>query len=131
MSNRSKKFSIKIKITKNNSFISLSHFNGTLLRYKSLKNKKTKDIKIQLIWGLTHVFKQLRKLKIKIQFLNLYLQNLKFNQLQYLFSFFRNWNIQIIFFKYELPIPHNGCRKVHKSRKRNKSRKKNKEYLGL
>ena len=39
---------LKIKITKNNIFLSLSQLDGRLISYKSLKKKKGKDIQIKI-----------------------------------------------------------------------------------
>ena len=54
-----------------------------------------------------------------------YKNNYIFCQVEYILNFFKLWNIQVTFFKYDLPVPHNGCRRSHKARKRNKGRKKN------
>ena len=112
---------LKIKTTKNNTFLSLSLLNGRLISYKSLKKKKGKDIQIKITWSLVLLLKKVSK----VQFIHLYVQNVNNNILQYILHFFKLWNIQVTFFKYDLPIPHNGCRRSHKARNRNKGRKKN------
>ena len=43
-----KNYTIKIINTKNNTFITLNNTYGQLLSYKSLKEKKTKDMKVKL-----------------------------------------------------------------------------------
>jgi hypothetical protein len=90
-----------------------------------LKKKQTKDLKIKLMWGLVSLLRKLKRAKKKIKFIHLYVQNLKLNIIQYLFNILKIWNIQISFFKSTIPIPHNGCRLKHKSRKRKKGQKKN------
>lgn len=125
-----KNYTIKIINTKNNTFITLNNTYGQLLSYKSLKEKKTKDMKVKLTWGLINLFKKIRDLKIK--YINLNLNNLDNDLLQHIFVIFTTWNITINYITYAIPIPHNGCRRSHKSRKRNKGKKKNKDIiLGL
>lgn len=122
-----KYFYLKITKTNNNTFISINNHKGSLLTYKSFKEKKTKDIKSRLTLGLIHVLKKLKNNKIK--FINLNVNNIKIEYIQHLFLLLKTFNVIIHSVKYNLYVPHNGCRKSRKSRKRNKSRKKSKFIL--
>ncbi len=126
------KYILKIKVIKNNSFISVSHFNGKLILYTSIKRKKEKDVNIKLIGRLVSMFKNLFDLKLKINFILLFIQNIELNLIQKVLNFFKTLEIPIIYLKYEIPISHNGCRKPHLPRKRNKGKKKNTKFrMGL
>ena len=111
---------LKIKKTKNNCFVSFSEINGLLLNYVTLKQKKMADINLKLTWALVLMLKKLKKINKKIKHIHLYIQNLELTLIQHIFTFFKTWNINISFMKYEIPVPHNGCRKVHISRSRKK-----------
>lgn len=115
---------IKITNNKNNIFLSINNSKGTLLTYKSLKEKKTKDIKSKLTWGLISILKRLKTNKIK--FINLSIINLNINIIQQIFFLFKTLGLTINNITYDLSLPHNGCRKSRKSRKRNKGKKKSK-----
>ncbi len=120
---------LKIKNKKNNHFLSASFLDGYLLLSKSLYNKQIKDLKVKLTGILVNILKQLRIMKISIKFIHLFIGNIESNLIQYLFAFFKTWNINITFLKYNVTIPHNGCRRSHKSRKRQKGRRKMTEII--
>lgn len=120
-------FILKIKKTKNNCFIMLTDLNGKLIVYKSLNKKNIKDIKVRFTWGIMHFLKKLQILKIK--FILLYVENLAIKLIKDLFTLFKIWDMNIVFFNYVVPLPHNGCRLSKKPRKRNKGRSKS--NLGL
>jgi len=120
---------LDIKKTKNNCFLSVSRNTGQLLISTTLKRKKIQDIKNKLTWGVLNALKKLKTNKIKINFLILNVSNLESALIVPIFTILKTWNIQIFSFSFNLPKPHNGCRKTHLMRKRNKGTKKNKEQL--
>ena len=120
---------INIKKIKKNCFLSLSKNNGQLVLYTTLKRKKLQDMKNKLLWGFMYLFKKLKILKIKINFIFLNITNLGFILIKQIFNILKTWHVNVISFKYLLSIPHNGCRKAHLSRKRKKKLKKNKKQL--
>ena len=120
---------LSIKKTKNNCFLSISKENGQLLAYVTLKRKKLQDIKNKILWGVMYLFRKIKILKIKIQFIILNVSNLESILIQQIFNILKTWIINIIALKYILSTPHNGCRKTHLSRKRKKKLKKSKKQL--
>lgn len=124
---KTKQYFLKIASNKNNIFVSITNSEGVLLTYKSLKEKKTKDLKSKMTWGLILILKRVKYLKIK--YLNLNIINVNINIIQQIFSLFKTLGLIINNIKYDLKSPHNGCRKSRKSRKRNKSRKKSKNIV--
>ena len=111
---------LKIKKTHNNCFLSINNIKGLLLSYKTFKQKKSSDNKIKITWALVLLLKKLKIKNKKIKYIHLYIQNLDLTLIQHIFTFFKTWDINISFLKYQIPIPHNGCRKNHKARIRQK-----------
>ena len=77
---------LKIQKTKNNSFLSLSHVNGTLIISQSLKQKNIREMKVKLLRGLVLLLKKLRKLRYKIKFFLLSIQNIANNLIPYILN---------------------------------------------
>ena len=113
---------IKIKSTKNNTFLTLLTMDGTLLFQKSLGSKVPNDFKLSLSQNITLCLKQIQQLQI--QHIFLYLYNISANDIQFIYNLILTWKINISFYTISLKLPHNGCRYPHKSRKKKQQFKK-------
>jgi len=75
---------IKIKSTKNNTFLTLLTMDGTLLFQKSLGSKVPNDFKLSLSQNITLCLKQIQQLQI--QHIFLYLYNISANDIQFIYN---------------------------------------------